>query len=274
VARFVPAIPGYIYATKGKELFVNLYISDEADIPLGNGKVKIVQKDGFPWDGRVEIDLEPEQAFRFDLSLRIPGWARNEAIPGGLYKFDDQDSSRYTINVNGKLVNPEVINGYAVISRTWRKGDKVTLELPMPVRNVVADERITDDRDKIAVQRGPVIFCAEWPDNKDSSVLDLVIDRKKGFTPEFRKDLLDGTEVIETSGYQTRKLIDGRIDSLPPQQVTLIPYAFWNNRGPGQMMVWLPVKKEAAKPLPAPTISYTSRVRAGKMNFSHNGIER
>ena len=243
VARFVPAIPGYIYATRGKQLFVNLYISDEADIQMGNKKVKIVQNTGFPWDGNVEIEMEPESQGKFDLNLRIPGWALNEAIPGGLYKFTDRDSSRYIVMVNGKPANPEVINGYAVISRNWKKGDKVTLTLPMSVRQVAADERISDDRDKIAVQRGPVIFCAEWPDNKDSSVLNLSIDVNKGFESEFRDDLLGGTEIIKTTGYQTGKMTDGRVDTPLPQPVTLIPYAFWNNRGPGQMRVWLPVMK-------------------------------
>ncbi|MGB8490422.1 MAG: glycoside hydrolase family 127 protein [Bacteroidales bacterium] len=241
VARFVPAIPGYMYATRGKELFVNLYISDEADISLGNKKVKIVQKTGFPWDGKVEIDMEPESQGKFELNLRIPGWALNEAIPGGLYKFVDRDSSRYTVMVNGKHVDPEVINRYVVISRNWKKGDKITLMLPMPVRQVVADVRVSDDRDKIAFQRGPVIFCAEWPDNKDSSVLNLVVDESKGFTSEFRKDLLGGTEIIKATGYHTGNLIDGRVDT-SAQLVTLIPYAFWNNRGPGQMRVWFPVK--------------------------------
>ncbi len=270
VARFVPAIPGYIYAVTDKELYVNLFISNDADITLGNKKVKITQKADFPWNGRVEISVDPLTRAKFGLKVRIPGWVRNEAIPGGLYKFSDQNNENFTIAVNGKPFNGEVINGYVDIQRNWKQGDRVSVEFPMPVRTVVADERIKDDAGKIAIQRGPVIFCAEWPDNNTGNILNLVVDKNSGFSSEFIPSLLDGTMSIRTTGSQTRKNVDGKIETLEKEQVTLIPYALWNNRGPGQMMVWLPVTPEVTKPLPAPTITFRKKLRT--YTEVHRGI--
>ena len=272
VARFVPAIPGYIYGVTKDELYVNLYISNDADITLGNRKIKVSQNADFPWNGKVEMTVAPESQGRFKLKLRIPGWARNEAIPGGLYKFTDQNNESFKLSVNGETITPEIENGYAVIDRKWSKGDKILLDLPMPVRAVIPDEKIKDDIGKIAVQRGPVIYCAEWPDNNDGKVLNLVIDEGSAFSTEFASDMLGGTQIIKTSGYQTKKTLDGRIESSEKKNVTLIPYALWNNRGPGQMMVWLPTTPESAKPLPAPTIAYRSKVTANKMTWALTAV--
>lgn len=264
VARFVPAIPGYIYGVTDKELYVSLYISNDADLALGKNKVKVAQKANSPWDGNVEMSVDPEKPGAFTVLMRIPGWARNEAIPGGLYKFGEENSERYTISVNGEAVDPELVNGYAAIKRKWKKGDRISLELPMPVRSVVADERIKDDAGKIAVQSGPVMYCAEWPDNAEGRILNLVIDREAGFSTEYNSGLLNGTRVITASGYQTRKTLDGKLETMEKQPVKLIPYALWNNRGPGQMMVWLPVDPESSRPLPAPTIAFRSKVTGNK----------
>jgi DUF1680 family protein len=265
VARFVPAIPGYIYAVSGNELYVNLYISNDADIKMGDRKVNISQKANFPWNGKVEISVDPEVNSNFSVKVRIPGWSLNEALPGSLYKFSDQTGEHYTLSIDGKPLTSKIENGYAVIKRKWNKGDKIMLDLPMPVRTVIADRRIKDDVGKIAVQKGPVIYCAEWPDNREGKILNLVIDKESGFSTEFAPDLLGGTQIIKTSGIQTKKTLDGKIENLEKEQVTLIPYALWNNRGPGQMMVWLPTTPESAKPLPAPTIAYRSKVTANKI---------
>lgn len=224
-------------------------MSNEADINLNKTNVKVTQKANFPWDGNIEISIDPEIPKNFEVRLRIPGWARNEAIPGGLYRFTGHSGEEYTMSVNGETILAEIEDGYAVIFRKWEDGDKISLNLPMPVRTVVADERIKDDVGKIAVQRGPLIHCAEWPDNTDGKVLNLVVDKEAAFTSEFNSELLGGIQVIKTTGVQTRKTLDGRIENGEIQQITLIPYAWWNNRGPGQMMVWLPSAAEAAKPL-------------------------
>lgn len=265
VARFLPAIPGYIYAVTPEDLYVNLFVSNEADLKLGQKKVKINQKADFPWNGNVEINVAPEAVSKFNLKLRIPGWARNEAIPGGLYRFTDINPDSVKIAVNGeKLAAVITRDGYVVISRKWRAGDKMQLDFPMPVRTVVADERVKDDAGRMAVQRGPVIYCAEWADNNQGKVLNLVVSKDASFTTAF-DTLLGGAQLIRTSGSQSRRTLHGKIELFDNVDITLIPYALWNNRGPGQMMLWLPTNGESAKPLPAPTISFRSKIRASKV---------
>jgi DUF1680 family protein len=251
VARFIPAIPGYIYAVTDKALYVNLFISNNANFSVGNKKIRISQKTNFPWDGKVEITLEPESRRKFDLMIRIPDWAMNEAIPGDLYKFIGNNNEPVNLKVNDKDYQIKMKDGYAVISRKWEKGDKVDIDFPMPVRKVIADERIKDDNGKMAFQRGPVIYCAEWPDNDNGNVRDFVINRDAPATTEFVPSLLDGTQVIKTAGCQTRRTPDGRVELLNEEPLTLIPYALWNNRGAGQMMVWIPTDTLSAHPLPA-----------------------
>jgi len=241
VARFVPAIPGYIYAVTDKELYVNLFISNDANISLGKRKVNISQKANFPWDGKVEITVNPQTNSRFNLKIRIPGWARNEAIPGGLYKFTDNDTEPIKLSINGKASDIQTEEGYAVVSREWKRGDKIEIEFPMPVRKVIADERVKEDNEKIAFQRGPLIYCAEWPESNSGNVLDLVVKKDAAVTTEFEPSLLNGIQVIKTLGFETKKTLDGKVEMLGEEPVKLIPYALWNNRGAGQMRVWFPI---------------------------------
>lgn len=250
VARFLPAIPGYIYAVAGKELYVNLFISNDADIKMGNKTVSISQKANFPWDGKVVFTINSGSSGKFDMKIRIPGWALNEAIPGGLYMFTDQNNEPIKISVNDEEFElASLVDGYALISRHWKPGDKVEVDFPMPVRKVIADERVIEDIDKIAFQRGPVIYCAEWPDNKDGNVLNLVLKKNAEVTTDYIPGLLEGTEIIKTMGFQTERTADGKINMLGEEPVTLIPYALWNNRGPGQMRVWLPTTTLTSGPM-------------------------
>lgn len=265
IARFIPAIPGYVYAITDRDLYVNMYISNEAEIQMGDQKIKISQNSGFPWNGKVQILLGTGHKAKFVMKLRIPGWARNEAIPGDLYRFDDKNPENFSLLLNGDTVTTEIRDGYVSIDRKWNDGDKLQLFLPMPVRLVTADDRIKDDIGKVAVQRGPVIYCAEWPDNNKGNVLNLVLKRDSGFTTLYSADLLGGTQVIKARGCQTVRTVEGGIRMLDEEPLTLIPYALWNNRGPGQMMVWLPLKPEVSKPLPAPSIAFKSKVKASRM---------
>lgn len=266
VARFVPAIPGYIYAVTDRDIYINLFVSNNADIVLGNRKINIIQAADFPWSGEVELFINPQHKTKFTLRIRIPDWTQNEALPGGLYKFEDKDSEPVKIQINGGNCDLNIHEGYAVVTRKWAPGDKVNLEFPMPVRKVTADERVVEDREKIAFQRGPVIFCAEGTDNNTGNVLDMLIRKDEAYTTEFDPALLGGTQVIKTVGFQTKRTLDGKIETLAEEPVRLIPYALWNNRGPGQMMVWIPTSTKVSHPLPAPTIANRSMVRASSIH--------
>lgn len=260
VCRFIPAIPGYIYSVTDNDLYVSLFASNNADIEFGSHKVKIAQETSYPWEGKVSLTIDPAAAGKFSLHIRIPGWARNEAIPGALYSFRDKSDEKYTLLINGTATDARIDNGYAVITRKWQAGDRVELNIPLPVRTVVADERVKEDEGKYAVQRGPLMFCAEWPDNAEGLVLGLVVDQDPEFETEFVPGLLNGTQVITMQAREASRNIDGTISLGDYRPLTLIPYHLWNNRGPGEMKVWLPFRESSARPVPAPTIAYLSKV--------------
>jgi DUF1680 family protein len=165
ICRFIPAIPGYIYSVTDNDLYVNLFASNEADIAFGKNSVRLTQETMYPWDGKVTMTVTPEKSSRFTLHIRIPGWARNEALPGDLYRFANKADEEFSLLINGEVPKTELKNGYVTVTRRWKAGDRMDFYLPMPVRTVVADERVKEDEGKYAFQRGPLIFCAEWPDN-------------------------------------------------------------------------------------------------------------
>lgn len=234
LVRFLPSVPGYMYAQEGKKVYVNLFINSTASLKVNNGEVVITQQHNYPWEGNIVLKVDPAKAGEFDLHVRIPGWARGEAIPGGLYWFKDTVGGRVGIKVNGELVDYRMEKGYAVISRRWKKGDVVRMELPMEVKEVMADSRLVDDVGKVAIQRGPLVYCAEWVDNggKVSGLYglgdrwDAVMERGK----------LNGVVVLKGEG----KRVDVVSDEVETRKlkVELIPYYSWANRGEGEMSVW------------------------------------
>jgi DUF1680 family protein len=262
VARLLPSLPGYIYATSDKEIYVNLFVDNTAVFAFQGSDIEIIQKTNYPWDGVVEVAINPAEQKKFTLKIRIPGWSRNEVLPGNLYNFDDGLSPLVVLKINGKEVNLKLNKGFATISRKWQKGDKVTLELPMDVRKVVADSRVKADKGKIAIERGPVMYCAEWPYSKDGGVLNLIFDEKASFKPAFDDTLLNGVEVVITTVRPAKYNLNKEVEKGDPQEITLIPYYAWNNKGAGQMTVWLPVNDSSVRPLPAPTIASKSKVSA------------
>lgn len=240
VCRFIPAIPGYIYSVTDDDLFVNLFASNEAEINFGKNVVKVTQETMYPWDGKVTMTVSPEKERAFNLHIRIPGWARNEAMPGGLYAFAGNVEEEFSLLVNGEAPELSLTDGYITVNRKWMKGDRVELYLPMPVRTVVADEKVKEDSNRYAIQRGPLMFCAEWPDIQEGKVLDVLIAENPVFTTEYNEDVLSGTELIKTAGYRAVTASDGTVSTGEPVELTLIPYHLWNNRGKGEMRVWIP----------------------------------
>ena len=260
VTRFMPSLPGYVYAVRGEELFVNLYVGGRGEIDLAGGKVTIRQRTEYPWQEKVDLTVDPGAPRRFVLRLRIPGWARNEPLPGGLYSFMDKHDEQPVVKVNGETMPLAIDRGYQVIRRRWRRGDRVELELPMPVRLVQADERVAADRGRFCLQRGPLIYAAEWVDN-GGRVSHLVPDREAGFRPARRPDLLGGVTLLRGRATALHGREGGEVERRS-REFTAIPYYAWAHRGKGEMRVWLPLTAARADPLPPPTIASRSRTAA------------
>ena len=202
LARFIPSIPDYVYAVGHGALFVNLFVASEATADLG-GTVALTQQTRYPWDGHVVLTVKPDRPRTFEVRVRIPGWARGRPVPSDLYRFADEGSGSYRLQVNGGAATSRLEEGYAVLNRTWASGDTITLDLPMPVRRVVADDRVADDRGKVALERGPLVYCAEGIDN-DASVLDLAVPDSARFEIEERPSLLGGVTVLRRRGHEHR----------------------------------------------------------------------
>ncbi|KAA0989615.1 glycoside hydrolase family 127 protein [Dyadobacter aurulentus] len=219
VSRFLPSMPAYVYAIKDKEVFINLFAGNEATLALDGNAVKIMQETNYPWEGKVKITVTPEKTGAFPISVRIPGWASGQAIPGDLYTYTSGQPKPVMLQVNGKKIDAAANNGYVRIDRTWKKGDVIEVALDMPVRQVVSNKNIKTNHGKVAIERGPVLYCAEGHDN-NGKALSLTISPDQAFTPEFRKDILGGINVLKS------------------QSATLIPYYAWANRGANEMTVW------------------------------------
>jgi uncharacterized protein len=241
VVRLIPSVPGYVYAQKDNDVYVNLFISGRSTLSINNKLVEIVQENNYPWDGNLKFNITPKAATSFNLLVRIPGWALNQAIPSDLYQFANTSDQKVEIKINGQPVEYKMQNGYAIVNRTWKKGDVVEVNLPMEVRRVVANQKVKDDISKVALQRGPLIYCAEWVDNNGKAG-NMIIPNHATFTTEFKRDLLNGVEVIKSNVPAVVVSNDGNSVSTVNQSFTAIPYYAWAHRGKGEMIIWFPTK--------------------------------
>ncbi|MCY4398288.1 MAG: glycoside hydrolase family 127 protein [Gemmatimonadetes bacterium] len=271
VVRMVASIGSYLYATDPSgALYVNLFTSSDARVEVAGVPARLRQETRYPWEGRVRLVVEPEREVAFPLYVRIPGWARGEVMPGGLYRFADEDPEPPTLQVGGRAVPLDMVRGYARIERTWRPGDVVELDLPMPVQRVLAHRAVEDDRGRVALQRGPLVYCAEWPDN-GGRALNIVVPDGASFESGFRPDLLEGVQVIRGDVEAIRE--DSRGESAPtaPHRLTAIPYFAWANRGMGEMAVWMAREPGKAWLPPEPPPPITAVRTSGGVEKSWTG---
>jgi hypothetical protein len=187
--------------------------------------VNIAQKTEYPRGGKVTIFVNPETNSAFDVLVRIPGWTQNRPVPSDLYRYMQPSDEKVSLRINDAPIEIETNKGYVRISRAWNKGDVITLDMPMPVRRVLSHEKVEDNAGRVAIERGPVVYCAEWVDNAGEA-LDLVLPDDVPLEAEYRADTLGGITLIK-----------GRLDD--GQLFKAIPYYAWNHRGRGQMNVWL-----------------------------------
>ena len=221
--RFVPSIPGLIYSKSNDVLYVNLYASNNASFRLGKTDLQISQQTGYPWNGKVAISVNPKKESPFTIKLRVPGWARNEVLPGDLYRYKKASTQKATINLNGERLAIQAEEGYFVVTRNWKKGDKINLNFLMEVQEVETNSKVETNKNKVSLEYGPIVYAVEEIDNK-TNFDKIDIEAEDTFRVRKEVNLLQGVNVIENSKFKA------------------IPYYSWSNRGVGKMKVWLDYK--------------------------------
>lgn len=253
ITRFMASVPHYMYATQSDDIYVNLYIQGKADIETSNNQVKLEQTTRYPWDGKITIKVTPANEHEFALHLRIPGWAQESPVPTDLYSFTDK-APQYTITVNGKKAKTHIADGYATLLNHWEAGDVVEINFPMEVRRIKANDKVIDDKGKLAIERGPIMYCLEGKDQADSTVFNKFIPNGTPMEAAYNGTLLNGVVVLTGTAKEVQK--DGSIKEVP---FKAIPYSTWNNRGSDQMAVWIPEAAEYARIDLEPTIASKAR---------------
>lgn len=239
ISRMILQIPGYMYAYDNSRLYLTLYGSSRTSVPMEDSAVGIEQRSGYPFDGRVRVELTPEKAMRFGLCMRIPTWcSQGQFMPGGLYTYQDTTDKEIEVRVNGRTAEYRMENGFAVIDRKWKKGDVVELNLPMPVRRVRCDGRVEENVGTSAVTRGPLVYCAEEADN--GTVQQLQLGKGQADVRTVSEGVLQGIPRIDLPGSRT-----GEDMAESDVTVRFIPYYAWCNRGDNQSMrIWIPNRGE------------------------------
>ena len=242
IARFLPSIQGYTYAHKGNDVYVNLFVSSNVKLQLENGnKIELSQQNNYPWDGNLKVIVNNFDKNNFSVRIRIPGYAQNEAFPSDLYKFQNRDLGRFIIKINGKEEYFTLDKGYALLSRAWKKGDVIDVSLPMEVRRVVSHEKVKFNTGKVALLRGPLVYCAEFADNNDRTS-NIILPDEAVFTTEFQKDLLGGVTIVKSKIMAVTVDATGTKVNTQEQPFVAIPYYARCNRGKGEMRIWFPKK--------------------------------
>lgn len=227
VVRFVPTISKYIYGLSKNSVYVNLFIPCQTVLQIAEQSVQLQLRTNYPWDGRIQLIVKPELTEKFQIKLRIPGWAQGKPVPSDLYQYLAPRKNPIPLSVNGQNIGYEMENGYAIIERTWVHGDVVEMNLPMPVNQVICHEMVENNQGKIALERGPLVYCVEWPDNKQD-IDDIQLAPDTHFITESHPDLLNGIVTISGNNSENN------------EKFTAIPYYAWSHRGTGKMKVWLP----------------------------------
>lgn len=235
LVRFLASMPGFIYAQgKDGEIYVNLYVSSEAAFTVDGKELSLSMDSEMPWAGRSRLTVSATQSARGTIKLRVPGWAVNRPVPGGLYSYTNKMTGEIGLSVNGAASKAAIDkSGYISLERTWKDGDKIQIEFPFETATLVADDRVKENRGRVAVQKGPIVYCSEWPEAPEGRALTLLFDSKSELMTSFDSEFLGGATLIEG---KVKNIADPS-STLKPSR--LIPYHLWANRGAGEMSVWL-----------------------------------
>ncbi len=258
ITRFMASVPGYIYTKSKDAVYVNLFAGGSASIPMGKDTLKLTQNTLYPWGGDVKISVQSNVSRQFKLKIRIPGWVKNKVVPSDLYQFVSKKDSTYSIKVNQKSIECIEENGYAVLSHNWKEGDSIDIHFPMETRKVIANDKVVYDKDKIAFQRGPVVFCFEDKDNNKESVFDKYVDSGVDVKTSFEENLLGGVVTLSMKG----KIKTKGKNNDETIMLKAIPYYAWNNRGTASMKVWMPYVSEAATVIDSTELAMQAKASA------------
>ena len=240
LVRFLASMPGYIYAQDQDGIYVNLFVSSEASFRINGKLISLSVESEMPWGGKSKIKVSAKDGGAATIKLRVPGWARNQPVPGDLYSYPDRRDEPVGIAVNGGRVTSAVDkSGYVSLHRNWQEGDVMEIAFPFDVRKVVAHQKVREDIGRMAVEKGPIVFCSEWPDCEGGHVLESLFDPNAELRPEFDKEFFGGASVIHGQARRATNPLS------PARPVKLIPYYLWANRGAGEMSVWLSVREYA-----------------------------
>ena len=238
LSRFIPSLPGYVYAIKNRDVYLNLFMSNTANLQIEGKSVSLKQTTNYPWDGDVQVEVTKASGKAFNMMIRIPGWVRNEVLPSDLYSYADNKKTNYSVKINGESIQSSLAKGYLSIDRKWKKGDRIEIHFDMQPRMVKAHEKVKADKGRVSFERGPVVYCAEWPDNY-TEIPSILLPEKPEVEVVDKPDMLNGIKELKT---QAQSLSINEKGWLETRNVTLtlIPYYAWSHRGDGQMAVWLP----------------------------------
>lgn len=221
IIRFLPQIPSFIYGIKGKTIFINLFISNNSKFLLDGEYISLEQKTNYPWEGNIKVIIKHIQKREFSIALRIPGWARNKPVPSDLYYYLNRNDVKPIIKINHELIDFKVEKGYAKIHRVWQDNDIIELNIPMPIRRVLSNKKVEENIGRVAIQRGPILYCIESIDNKLDSIFNLYLDNDDKLRSKYREDMLGGVSIVFN-------------------KLNLIPYYSWANRDKSEMIIWIP----------------------------------
>jgi DUF1680 family protein len=247
IVRFIPQIPGYAYAVYSGAVYINLFVgsSTKIELPKTGKSLKLKQQSNYPWDGDIKITVEPKEPAEFEIRIRIPGWAQNKPVPSDLYSFLKDSDKQITLTINDKATPLNIDKGFASIRRKWQKGDVIRLVLPMPIRRVLSDERVRENKDRVALSRGPIVYCTEGIDNS-GSVHNIALRDSVVLKSEYRKDLLGAVTVL-TGCVLAREAAGGGLTVGWERDFTALPYYAWAHRGKEPMAIWLARTLEVAQ---------------------------
>ena len=246
IARLIASLGNYVYGYANNKIYVNLFVGSNTNFKLPNGEMQFSMATNYPWEGSMKCTLNMKKKITVPIAFRLPGWANGIPAPGNLYHYqNDTKEEAPIVLVNGKVVGYQIENGYVVVNQEWKNNDIVEYKLPLTIKKIVARDELVQDNGRMAIQRGPIVYCVEGADN-NGKAWNFIAPLTTAFTTE-NYAVLDEKVISLTANVPTIQINeDGSSVQTTLQQIRAIPYYTWCNRGSNSMQVWLPTnfKKE------------------------------